>query len=209
MAANKPSNANDSLVMLGGSHIEFREAKTAYELNHAVGLLVSEYHRKEYIKTVDDQTHNQVLSSLKSCRTFVAWKGSRALTTMSYTLGETLPGDEVFGPELDEIRSQGHRVGEVCKLAGRSNFPVVFRLMTVVICEIKQFVDVVTVNVNPKHLDLYTKCFGGQFLSPEPRINPSVQAPAYGLYAPVERILSTPWIRSRISAQALTQGRYA
>lgn len=174
----------------GNPTIAVTRAYTAREISSAVSLIVTEYHRKKYLESDDVQAHETQRMALANYSMYVAWKHDRPLTTLGFTTSDPLPMDTIFGSELDRIRSQGIRIGEIGKLAGRASFSIVLRLMAeVFVREASMAVDMIAITVNPSHLDFYLDHLGFTLLSPTPKFLSSVNnAPAYGLIAPLAHI---------------------
>ncbi len=180
--------------------LEFREAKTIDEFRCAANLLVKEYRFRKL-----EATHKEILDEMsqKQCRVFIGYRDARCRATISLILDGPLPIRAVFKKEIDELRASGLKVGEFCFLAQRRSDNRkkwhqasldLFALMADVFIRVaKNEVDIICINVNPRHVRFYEDYLGFKKLAEgEERYNPKVKAPAVGLIARPSQILSNP-----------------
>lgn len=102
------------------SSIDFRVVETVDELKAATHLAYREYLKRGYVNPQPSQLKLSIFYALPETTTFIAVHpehgviGTMALIPDS-PLG--LPMDDVYTPELDELRRRGHRVAEASMFA--------------------------------------------------------------------------------------------
>lgn len=119
------------------------------------------------------------------------------LTTFSLGLADTMSGtlsvrfdgpqglsaDEVFGPELDELRLNGHRICEFTRLAMEEleapSKDALARLFQTayVYAHRRRGAELLVIEVNPRHVAFYRRMLGFS-VAAETRFNERVRAPA-------------------------------
>jgi len=122
--------------------------------------------------------------------TLIAETANKIVGTMTLCLdGNSLPADENFGDELNELRAQGRKLSEPSRLAIDDNVPPRVFASLIHICyiyaaHIHGFTDWV-VEVNPRHAGFYKRMLGcGQIA--EERVCTRVDAPAVLLRVKLE-----------------------
>jgi hypothetical protein len=158
---------------------ELRER--AYRLAHSV------YQKRGYVppdsdgmivSTFDADAHTFTLLAEDS-------NGRAAGTvTLAFDCGTGLPSDEIYGPELTQLRRDGCRLSEVVRLAideahahSKSLLVNMFILCSVYARRVMNYSDFV-IEVNPRHVTFYKRMLSFEPAGPE-RLCPRVQdAPA-------------------------------
>jgi len=116
--------------------------------------------------------------------TFAAFEREHTVATLTVGLDspEGMYVGELYGDEIEKIRSQGRRLCEFTKLAVaetvRSN-PVlgaIFHIACIYAINIRKCTDVL-IEVNPRHVNFYRRMLGFSKVGPE-RLDPRVHAPA-------------------------------
>jgi len=132
-------------------------------------------------------------TSASEC-TFAAYDDGRLAGTMSlrFDSSEGLAADEIFGEEMDALRSTGHRICEFIRLAvdaSGASKPVLAGLFHTAYLYAKQLrgYDSVVIEVNPRHVSYYRNALGFVVMGAE-RPNPRVDAPAVLMGMPFEEI---------------------
>jgi hypothetical protein len=107
--------------------------------------------------------------------TFVAKHEDRVLLTFSLVPDNSmlgLPMESAYGKEINDLRKEGRRLGEVICFAagdlGLREFPLVFRSIIRLIQQyhVSEGGDTWVITVNPKHRQFYTKVMGFVPLGP-------------------------------------------
>ncbi len=203
-----------SPINLGGKRTEFDPASIVFrgpnntaELESVAGLVLAEYKRRKYYK---NKTLESVLSELECGAVKGAWIDSTPLSTVASFREESLPMDEIFRTELDQLRNRGLKVGEISKCAGQATLPIVMAVMSDAFCDLAPDVDVIAINVNPRHKRFYLELAGFRRLveGEDFRSNPAVSgAPAIGLFGYRDEILASPGARMVMTDQKILKYR--
>jgi hypothetical protein len=100
--------------------------------------------------------------------------------TLIFDSGKGLPCDEIFQPELDNLRKKGRRLVEVTRLAidkdhagSRSLLIHLFNFQSVFARQVKRYTDQM-IEVNPRHVNYYRRLLAFELAGPErpcPRVN--------------------------------------
>ena len=128
----------------------------------------------------DEQTPNRI--------TLTATDHDAIIGTITVGLDgpEGLHAEDTFGPEVDALRANGHRICEFTKLAmdpvagAKQVLASLFHVAYIVAYRFKGF-DTLLIEVNPRHVNYYTRMLGCKVLGEE-RINKRVDAPAVLLH---------------------------
>ena len=100
--------------------VEFRPARTLDEFKAAARLVYQEYRRRGYVPENEAALRLSIFQALPETTTFIALHrtlGVIGTLTLIQDSPLGLPMDEVYRPELDELRGQGHRLAEVSMLS--------------------------------------------------------------------------------------------
>lgn len=146
--------------------VEFGLACDAHTLDQAFRLVHDQYVWRGYMTSDPSGRRISLHNMLPTTRVFVAVAQGRVIGTVS-VVGDSvlgLPMDEIYRPELQELRTRGRRLAEVSSLAmdplHRSHgVAVLMRLMRMLVLyctEIAHVTDV-CIAVNPRHVDFYRK----------------------------------------------------
>ena len=155
-------------------------------LNDAGNLLNCRYRQRGY--------GSQDLATTAGRVTIVAYLGMKAIGTLTVQLdtGERLAADDCFAETLHSFRAKGDRICEFTKLATIPGLPVrgvLASLFHVGFIYVHQLncVTHVAIEVNPRHVDFYTRVLGFQ-IHGTPQVNPRVKATSILLIAKFDDI---------------------
>ena len=104
----------------GAGPVEFRPARTLDEFKAAARLVYQEYRRRGYVPENEAALRLSIFQALPETTTFIALHrtlGVIGTLTLIQDSPLGLPMDEVYQPELGELRGQGHRLAEVSMLS--------------------------------------------------------------------------------------------
>ena len=157
------------LVPVPGRTIEVGLARERTDYEQAFRLLAINYQARGYDSSDSRPFRFTPYHILPDTATFVAWDGGRVLATLSLVpdtrlLG--LPMESIFGPEVEALRREGRRVGEVTSLADRDLSPREFLpvFMTLIRLMLQYHLrlggDTWALAVNPRHGGFYRKVLG-------------------------------------------------
>lgn len=115
--------------------------------------------------------------------TLVAYHGDRALGTVTLALdsGQGLAADQLYKTNIDELRAEDRRVGELTKLAidrhsgSKYIFGSLLHMAYIYARRIYDYTDVV-LEVVPRHRNYYVKMLGCEIYGEE-KLNPRVNSP--------------------------------
>jgi hypothetical protein len=170
-----------------GRNIEVKIASERQEWEEAFQLVASNYRARGYEAAWAKPLRYTAFHALPNTQTLVAKHDGHVVATLSLVVDNTLMGlpmECIYGPEVQTLRQEGRRLGEVTSLAdtglGVREFLQVFvtliRLM--VHHHVGQGGDTCVISVNPRHRNFYSKVIGFVPLGPC-RSYPCVQdAPA-------------------------------
>jgi len=114
--------------------------------------------------------------------------------TVAFDGQQRLSCDQAFGPEVQALRAQGHRLCEFTKLAidptvgTKRVLAALFHVAYIVAHRIRGY-DMLLIEVNPRHVRYYERMLGIRVLAEE-RLNTSVNAPAVLLGTEFAHIMS-------------------
>lgn len=160
--------------------IKIRLAHDASRTTAARILVERRYEQKGYFSVGD-------LSRKQTCPenvTLASYKGDEMMGTLSlgFDTGYGLLVDELYKPEVDQLRQAGRRVCEFTKLAidnkrtSKRMLAGLFHIAFLYAERIWGYTDIV-IEVNPSHVSFYQRMLGFQVLGSE-RMCPRVNAPA-------------------------------
>jgi hypothetical protein len=154
----------------------------------AEGLLRHRYAWRGYhaVSLPEDQTVNRI--------TLTALEADATIGTITVSLDgpDGLAADDVFGPELAQLRAEGRRLCEFTKLAidpiasSKRVLAGLFHVAYVVAHRMRKF-DTILIEVNPRHVRYYERVLGFHVVGQE-RLNRRVNAPAVLLMADFDYI---------------------
>ena len=155
---------------------KIRLAKSAGFRRDATGLIGRRYSDRGYLIPKSTQDPNLF--------TFLAYDEGQLVGTVSIRLDseEGLASDDLYGDELNELRSAGCRVCEFTRLAvdvAAASKPVLaglFHTAYLYAAKVRGFKFAV-IEVNPRHVAFYRRALQFEPIGPE-RMNHRVQAPA-------------------------------
>ena len=170
-----------------GRDIQVKVASERAEWEEAYLLVAQNYRSRGYEPAGAKGPRFTAFHALPDTTTFVAKHGGHVVATLSLVADNTLLGlplESIYRPELQALRLEGRRLGEVTSLAdtglGVREFLRVFVTMIklMVNYHLNQGGDTCVITVNPRHRAFYSKVIGFVPLGPC-RSYPSVQdAPA-------------------------------
>lgn len=194
--------------------IAIKIASTPVEWEAAFRLIRENYLRRKY----DSPSHKLLrftpFHALPDTTVFVARTEDEVLATFTlvpdnYPLG--LPLDSLYQDEVDELRNQGRRIGEVTSLAAtglnQREFLLVFTQMIRVLMQyhLHHGGDTWVITCNPRHSDFYCKTIGFQPLGPRRAYGAVEGHPAEAYWVTPERIRSfVPGMYQRLFGQSLS-----
>ena len=116
--------------------------------------------------------------------TFVAYHQGHLVGTVSlrFDSPDGLAADELYHPELDELRHSGARLCEFTRLAvdvrmgSKPTLAALFHTAYLLAHQVRQY-DTAVIEVNPRHVVFYRRALAFELLGPE-RLSPRVNAPA-------------------------------
>ncbi|MCP5278692.1 MAG: hypothetical protein H6935_10075 [Thiobacillus sp.] len=160
--------------------IKIRLAHDASRSTAARVLVERRYEEKGYF-SVGDLSHKQVCPENI---TLASYKGDEMMGTLSlgFDTGAGLLVDEIYKPEVDELRRAGRRVCEFTKLAidnkrtSKRILAGLFHIAFLYAERIWGYTDIV-IEVNPSHVSFYQRMLGFDVLGTE-RMCSRVNAPA-------------------------------
>jgi hypothetical protein len=198
-----PGIARDVRVKIASERKEWEEAyrlvaqtyrNRGYEPANARGLRFTAFH------------------ALPDTTTFVAAHDDQVVATLSLVVDNTLlglPMESIYGPEVQALRHEGRRLGEVISLAdsglGVREFLQVFisLIKLMVHYHVSHGGDTCVISVNPRHRNFYSKVIGFVPLGPV-RSYPCVQdAPAEAYVVDLKMMkANAPKMYEEIASQA-------
>lgn len=162
--------------------IEYRVASTQAEREEAFRLLYRAYRRAELVVPNRHGLRVTPYHLLPTTHVFVARYGCNVISTVTLVedgrLG--LPMEEIYGPEVVELRQRGLHMAEVTSLADRRRdlhrfLPVFTRLGRLLVQFARnQRVDRLLIAVHPRHMRFYQSYMAFEPIGPA-RQYPSVQ----------------------------------
>lgn len=168
---------------------KIKSAENAFVRSRANSLLKHRYAWRGYqsVCLPTDQTINRI--------TLSALEGDATIGTITVALDgpEKLAADDIFGPELAELRAENRRLCEFTKLAvdpiagSKRVLAALFHVSYVVAHRIRDH-DTIVIEVNPRHVRYYERVLGFRVLG-EQRLNRRVNAPAVLLVADFSYIM--------------------
>jgi hypothetical protein len=167
--------------------IQVKIASERPEWEDAYHLVAQNYRSRGYEPADAQGLRFTAFHALPDTTTFIAKHASQVVATLSLVPDNILlglPMECIYGPEIQALRQNGHRVAEVTSLAdtglGVREFLQVFVTMIklMVHYHVSHGGDTCVISVNPRHRAFYSKVIGFTSLGPC-RSYPSVQdAPA-------------------------------
>lgn len=162
--------------------------ETLDEYKQAFRIVYDEYDAVGYIKNQhDSRLHYGVHSMLPSTCVFVFKSYLNVLSTLTQVEDTELfgiPMDSIYKEEVDELRSQGRKVAEVCALAtpkeGRWHNLLMFLGKAYFQYALQVGINDILIMVNPKHVSFYKAIFMFEDFAEEKYYAP-VDAPAVAL----------------------------
>jgi hypothetical protein len=146
-----------------------RQVADVFELEQALKLVHDSYVDRGYMSAHPSELRLCIQDALPQTRTFVAQLQGRIIATVSLFFDSTfgLPLDSLYRDELDILRHQGRRIGEVGMLADRRrallrSLPLVLRLMKLVFWSAREkSLDDLIIATHPRHANFYQRllCF--------------------------------------------------
>lgn len=149
--------------------------------NLAARVLVERrYGQKGYFPAGDSERNKVCPENV----TLATYKGNEVMGTLSlgFDTGHGLLVDELYKPEVDNLRQAGHRVCEFTRLAidskrtSKRMLASLFHVAFLYAERIWGYTDIV-IEVNPSHVSFYQRMLGFDILGGE-RLCPRVNAPA-------------------------------
>ena len=153
----------------------------AYRLAHSV------YQKRGYVPGDSD---GMIVSSFDAdAHTFTllaedAQGRAAGTVTLAFDAGTGLPSDEIYSPELNQLRSEGCRMSEVVRLAideahahSKALLVNMFILCSVYARRVMKYSDFV-IEVNPRHVTFYKRMLSFDPAGPERRCPRVQDAPA-------------------------------
>lgn len=196
-----------------GRTFSIQIASTRDEYAAAFKLLARKYQERGYEEPSAKLFRFTPFHAIPETITVVAKQGDEVVATLSLVpdtrmLG--LPLDCIYREEVDQLRAQGNRIGEVTSLAdsglGTREFIQVFNAMIRLVIQyhVRNGGDTWVIAVNPRHNSYYSKVFGFEPIGPR-RSYPSVcDAPADGLVCTLTTLMEkVPAIHDRMLREPL------
>ena len=163
------------LVPGGGRPIRVKIASDRDEFEQAFRLVAARYRARGYDTAGAAPFRFTPFHALPGTVTFVAKDGDRVVATLSLvpdnqTLG--LPMESIYGSEVEDLRAEGRKLGEVTSLAedglSAREFLRVFSSMIRLVCQyhVRHGGDSWVITVNPRHRAFYCKVLGFVPLGP-------------------------------------------
>jgi hypothetical protein len=196
--------------------IEVKIASERAEWEAAFQLVAASYRSRGYEVPSAKRLRFTSYHALADTTTFVAKHQGQVVTTFSLVQDNTLlgmPMESIYGPEIQEGRQRGRRMGEVTSLAdsglGVREFLQVFTSIIKLMFQyhVQHGGNTWVITVNPRHRNFYTKVLGFEALGPC-RAYASVQdapAEAYLLDLDLMRV-NAPKMHEEIFGQPLPAG---
>jgi hypothetical protein len=176
-------------------------ASTRNEWEKAFSLVANNYRAKGYEGSMSCKVRFTPYHAIPETVTFLALLGDEVLMTMSLVADNTLLGlplECIYPDEVNTLRRQQRRLGEVISLAAskeldmresRQTFISLIRLLTHY--HVSRGGDTWVITVNPKHSDYYTKAIGYVELGPR-RHYPGVEGhPAEAFWVDLDLMKTT------------------
>ncbi len=156
-------------VAIPGRPIEVGMARNSSDYEQAFALLAINYQTRGYDSPDAPLCRFTPFHILPSTTTFVAKDGARIVATFSLVADTRLlglPMESIFAPEVDSLRREGRRLGEVTSLADRDLSPREFLPVFMALIRfmlqyhLRQGGDTWALTVNPRHAGFYRKVMG-------------------------------------------------
>jgi hypothetical protein len=173
----RPQDLAPAVVRVPGvaRDIEVKIATQRDELEEAFRLVAANYRSRGYEAASTKPLRFTPYHALPDTTTFVAKHDGHVVATLSLVADNTLLGlplESIYGPELQALRLEGRRMGEVTSLAdtglGVREFLQVFVTMIklMVHYHVGHGGDTWVITVNPRHRAFYSKVIGFVPLGP-------------------------------------------
>ena len=162
----------------GLRRFKIKTAESEDRRSHANSLLKHRYGWRGYKQVnlpTDQSVHKFTLSAVEGEATI-------GTITVSFDSPDGLSADDAFGPEVAQLRRDGHRICEFTKLAidpelgTKRVLAALFHVAYIVAHRIRDH-DMLLIEVNPRHARYYERMLGFNALTGQ-RHNASVNAPA-------------------------------
>ena len=178
------------------SNLEFGPAETFEELKDAYRLVYHSYLGRDYIEPNPAGMRFWVHNLLPETATFVAKLGGAVVSTVSLVVDSPLglPMDKVYRHELSNLRTDGHRLGEVTMLADRRRrfaraVPVVVALFRLILDYARSLpLTELCITINPRHEGFYRKVLHFEELGELKRYQSVRDNPALAKYLSLARL---------------------
>ncbi|HXG02587.1 MAG TPA: hypothetical protein VNO23_04120 [Candidatus Binatia bacterium] len=161
----------------------------------AFRLVHDQYVARGYMAPAASGRRLSIFNALPSTKVFVLRRCRRVVGTLSLIEDSRLglPMDEIYHPELTELRAAGHGLGEVSALAlaggeearGLRLLMRLVRVMVIYAAHVARL-DYLCIAVNPRHRDFYWKVFAFEPFGPTRHYAKVNGAPAVGLRLDLE-----------------------
>lgn len=174
----------------GPRRFKIKAAESEERRSRVNSLLKDRYSWRGYQRVTlptDRSVHKFTLSAIENENTI-------GTITVSFDGPKRLSADEAFGPEVQALRAQGHKLCEFTKLAvdptvaTKRVLAALFHVAYIVAHRIRRH-DMLLIEVNPRHVRYYERMLGFKVLSDE-RQNTSVNAPAVLLGMPFSYVMA-------------------
>ena len=171
-------------TLLKLENLLIKPASSREELEHAYRRVYWSYRHRAYIEEHPSRMRLSVFNAFPTTVTFVSIMDKEVIASITVVPDTEvgLPMDEIYRPELDELRAHGRKLVEATMFADRRNrdfrrsIPMLLLMMKYVFdhcCKITN-ADDICITINPRHEDFYQEYLPFTTLGPQ-RSYPSVQ----------------------------------
>jgi hypothetical protein len=152
-----------------GREIEVKIAAEPTEWEEALQLVTTNYRTRGYEPTSARGLRFTAFHALPDTTTFIAKHNGHVIATLSLVVDNTLlglPMETIYGHEIQALRQQGRKMGELTSLAdselGVREFLQVFIAMSKLMVHYHggHGADTCVISVNPRHRTFYSKVMG-------------------------------------------------
>lgn len=163
---------------VGPRRFKIKSVETEERRSRVNSLLRDRYSWRGYERVslpTDRSVHKFTLTAVEDENTI-------GTITVGFDGPQRLSTDAAFGPEVQALRAEGHKLCEFTKLAvdptvaTKRVLAALFHVAYIVAHRIRRY-DMLLIEVNPRHVRYYERMLGFQVLS-EARLNTTVNAPA-------------------------------